>query len=409
MKNKTLISGLIACGAIFLLLSPALALEVAPEETPEGIEASVENEDSESPDELIAVEEESSEELTQHLTTYFEGGQSIVLKDHYLSDVIVAGQSVTISPDAIIEGDLIVGAQSINIYGTINGDIRAGGSSINLIGATVTRNASLFGAQITTDEDTVINGDLTAYGGMVATEGTLNGNMWAGAGDITLNNTVLGTVYVDESGPVKLGEDANIAGDLNYKSSETATIDTEAVISGATTYTPAETAVTELTDTKPFLTASQVIWEFVKLLGLLLVGVILIYLFPKKFEETTQAMFDNPGKSFLRGLAWVILTPLVLGLLMLTIIGIPFSIIGFILYGLALYLATLAIGLALGQKIMPKATNLFWPLILGTTLFYIAKLVPYAGGILGFLGILWAVGAFSMACHCCKKSKKSKK
>ncbi len=373
--NKKLLTSLIACGAIFLLFTPVLAIQEAPtEQAPVTIENEEEidldtGEEIDQEVNLVITEEDPYADMTHHYGTYFSADENIVLNDYYHSDVIVAGQSITLSSDTVIEGDLIVAGQNLTIQGDIRGDLRAAGSQINLINNFVAGTATLFASQINADQNTVINKDATIYAQNINFAGIINGNLWTGAEQSNINEEMVqGNIYYPEESAPKI----NLESD-------------------------------------PLITISSVIWAIFKLIGLLLIGLVIIYLFPKKCQDTVKTMFDQPGKSLLKGLLWVLITPIVLALIMVTIIGIPFSIIGFVLYGLAIYLSTLLVGLALGDRMIPKSKSLLWPLALGTTVFYLATLVPYAGGALSFLGTLWAIGAFSLNCKCNKKSKKVKK
>jgi len=376
--NKLLFSLLI----LFFSFSPALAIQTAPTTA--------------TPDEPAVITPTAKTKPINYIGTYYHANQNIVLSGNYSSDVIIAGQNITVPSEVVIDGDLIAAGQFINISGTINGDVRVAGSTISFQQATIGQNVTVFANEIYTDINSSFGQDFTAYAATISLSGSINNDLRAGAGFINLNNSIGGKVYLDKTGQITLNPGAQIAGDFEYTANQTL-INNGGVITGQTLYHNAQTDNPASDFLKNFFSGMHLFWGIIKLFGLLLIGILLIYLFPNKFAATESALFTQPGQSLLAGLIIILVTPLVCILLMFTLIGLPLGIIGLLIYILALYLSPLVIGLALGKKILPNSKNLFWPLLLGVTLFYIAKAVPFAGGLLGFIGALWVIGGYYLS------------
>lgn len=308
-------------------------------------------------DEETAQESEDIEttdsSLNDYSGIYLRAEETIRLDGHYQSDVYVAAQNISISDRTIIEGDLIAGASTITVQGTVKGDVRLGAGVINLEKATIEKSATLFAGDIFIDENSTIKKDTLAFTQTLTHNGTIEGNLNYGA-------------------PKTLGEEST------------------GTIVGNTIFYDDDTKQEK---DQSWFAFFNLLWFMIQIFGLLIVGIVLIYLFKDKLLDISETMFKEANRSLIYGLLFAFATPLMVILLLFTVIGLPLALITTVFYVLFWYLSTILVGVALGQKILANQKDPFWPMVLGTFVFAVLKAIPIIGGFIGFAGGLWAVGA----------------
>ncbi|MBU0732095.1 hypothetical protein KKC88_04405 [Patescibacteria group bacterium] len=340
-------------------------------------------------------------------TTTFKTGETVNVTGTYDNDVIVAGNNITI--DAVVDGDVLAMGGTVTIRGRVEGNIRVMGGTVNIEGE-VAKNATVSGGWINVANTAKIGKDAMFWGGTVNIDGEITGSLFGGAGTVTLDGIIGGNVDV-EVGSLNVGSKANVTGDLKYNAGQDASISSSATINGETIKVDPATATDDADTVKKDDSnlSKQIGWKLVWWVSNLLLGLLLIYAFPKCVKGTGKAMFAKAGHSFLWGLLVLFVTPIVLLILMVTVIGIPISIIGFIAYGIGIYLASIVLGIALGNKILPKMENPILPMVIGVTIIYILGLIPFLGGLVGFVAALWVLGAWMVYIKQKKEAQKEMK
>jgi hypothetical protein len=108
---------------------------------------------------------------------------------------------------------------------------------------------------------------------------------------------------------------------------------------------------------------------------------------------------DKPPESAAIGFLIIIGVPILLILLMITIIGIPFSILGFMLFAFIVWVASIYGKFSIGTWLLSKVdkTNKWAALILGLLVGVILGFVPIIGDIINFVILLLGLGAITYA------------
>jgi len=139
--------------------------------------------------------------------------------------------------------------------------------------------------------------------------------------------------------------------------------------------------------------AVSVIWKTIlQIFMLLFVSLIVISLWPRATKDLLEKAEQQPVKIALKGLLLLIAMPIAAFILIFTVVGLPLALIIFIIWGLLLYLAKAVIGYWLGRKILPRAKNNIWPLIVGVSVLLIAIKLPLIGWLLGAAATWWGTG-----------------
>ena len=206
---------------------------------------------------------------------------------------------------------------------------------------------------------------------------------------------------------VTIGDNANqsleilpsviIAGNLNYRSNKEIVIPEGATINGQTNFTlrnfdQQKKIAKDWQNTAWWL--SKVFYFF----SLLVVGLVIMTLTKKKTWQIVNIMNSSLGKSLLIGLLLLIITPFMVGILMLTVIGIPLALIILAAYLFSFYLFGVWTSLYLGRMLTTKLfkwknSSSHLQLLIGTLAFVIIVSIPFIGGLLYFLFMLWTWGA----------------
>lgn len=329
------------------------------------------------------------------------GQQLIIAKDQVINDdLYFAGNSIIV--DGIINGDLIAAGADIKVSGTINGgliaaagtviingnvtnDIRVAGGTVE-IGGNVGDNALVFAGNLISGKDASIGRDLTIGAGNAVIDGTVKGNINGGGGNVELTGTTKGNVTLKLDDDFKLSPGARIDGNLEYTSPKQAEI--SGIVTGKTTYMEKPVKEKE--------TESRITDEILGYLWLLLVGILFFVLAPQVSQKISDNISVNPLKNLLWGILFLIVTPILAIILLITVIGIPLSLILVAVYIVEIYISRIFVGYWIGQYILKKLNRetgyKVLVLALGLLAVFIGINLPILGTFIHFVIIILGLG-----------------
>ena len=332
---------------------------------------------------------------------FIQAGGTIDFRGQAQKDVIVTGGTITIAGP--VKGDVIAAGGTVRITGKVDGNVRAAGGTIE-INSKIDKNVIVFGGTIIIGQEAEIGWSVLAFGGIIEIRGKVNGDITGGAGSVILANEVGGNVNLSlssEEGQLILHPKTYIKGNLTYSASQEAETKEGAQIIGETIHesiVPSAALFKSISSSKTSLKALYFLGKIVSLLSLLVVGLLITLLVRKKSKKIVERMLNKPWTNLGWGLIYLIVTPVVLFLISITVIGIPLALIVSALYFIVLYIAKIFIGIALGQKVLgwwnkKQEASLVWSMVLGVILFSVLVSLPFVGWTIQFLGICWALGA----------------
>jgi hypothetical protein len=135
---------------------------------------------------------------------------------------------------------------------------------------------------------------------------------------------------------------------------------------------------------------------------MLLVGIVIILVAPRKSAETAMAIRRKPLLSLGWGALLFFVGPVAILISKLTIIGIPVGLLGILVYGLLLFVSQLVVGLFIGQWIFEKLNiqettgSLVGALATGFLLLSAVRLIPVFGFIVWVIATLFGIGAIGV-------------
>ena len=321
-------------------------------------------------------------------------GQTVTIHGTVNGDVIAAGQSVTI--DGTVTGDVMAVGGSIGVYGPVGGAARLAGQTVE-IAAPIEHDLLAGAATLNIGPRAAIGRDLLAGGSSLVIGGPVARSVRAGAESLLLGSTVGGDVLA-QVGTLRLTSDASIEGSLSYGSTQDAIIDPGARIGGMVTRleTPAAPA-----EPSPAARFGELALSWVRtLVGLSILGLALVLLFPGYMLRSTEMLVASPWASLGLGGGLMVGVPMA----SLLVFGVGLLIggwwLGPALLALSLMMLPVScaiIGLFLGRLIMLRAGRpgvaSGWSLVLGLAVLGVVSLVPVAGGIAILAALMFGLGA----------------
>ncbi|MDP3970708.1 MAG: hypothetical protein Q8P90_03335 [bacterium] len=326
---------------------------------------------------------------------YFVASETIDVTGHFKSDVIVIGNNVTIN--GIVDGDLMAVGANVTINAPVDGDLRVGGNNV-IINEDINRSLTVAAGKVTLKKGAVISRDAIIQAGDLTLNGVINGKLSGSIGNATINGTIGNDVYFQSVNNLIINETAKISGDVLYSSANHATIDPAAHINGTESYSP---PLVEPKEQKSRFTVWFFLRKIISLLGYIMLGVVVLVVLKEKSLAVKKLMLSKAGICFAWGFGYVVIVPLIIAMLLFSLIGIPLSILGVLIFGTTVFLAKIYVGLAIGKIILPKQKNIYLSMVVGITIFYLITTIlgsipfPYnfIGTFVNALGIIWATGA----------------
>jgi hypothetical protein len=341
-----------------------------------------------------------------------EVGEAVLIQDPVAEDVYAAGGTVDVL--APVEGDVLVAGGRVTVSQSVTGDVMAAGGAVN-VRAVIGDDARLAGGDIRLsgsvgDDAIAVGGNVTLTpsgsvkgrawfsGGRIDVAGAIGRELKARGGRIVLSGQVRGDVEL-RGGSIRILDGAIIDGDLIYRSPREAEIASGAKIRGTVRYEPVEQRVTGIV-------AVVVGVGIVVLLSLVVTGSAMFLMFPCFIGTAVTTIRAEPWKCLGLGLAVFAATPVVIGMLFVTVIGwLPALVIG------ALYLILLLSGFLtatlyagdLGWRRLKGSeasrAGLLWSFVVALIVITLLSLVPLVGALLLFVLMLLGTGVLTLGLY----------
>ena len=328
-----------------------------------------------------------------------------------VDDTLLASGNI-VRVEGVVNGDVLAFGGTVEIRGTVKGDLVSFAKRIVVSG---TVEGNIYNCSNSLDLDGQLGHNL--YGLMqslrVSDTGRVGEGIVVGGGDISLEGEVTRSVTVyagtaDVSGSI--GRELTMAGD-NLTVTNTARIGGNLsarvrhvknvhIADGATITGSREIHVRERENrfTHPIFYFFAAVW----LAAAMLVGWLILILFPGFFQNSAHAV-GSGWRSFVLGIAVLAAVPLAIIVLAITLVGLPASIMLFMAYLTAIYLAKIWVGAFLGRMLLKPvgATRSDWMLglLLGLLILTVVRYIPYVGGLVHFGVVCLGLGAFVWQLH----------
>ncbi len=281
----------------------------------------------------------------------FAGGNTVNVNAP-VDSAVIAGGNVNI--DAPIKGDLIVAGGEVDLNSNVGGKIVAAGGTINLRGD-VARNVVMAGGQVRILSTSDIGRDAAISGGDVYNAGNITGTLWVNAGNF---------------------ENTGTAGDVKFQQWQ----EDEAYEEKA----------------EAFISTFSILM----ILGFLIVGLIILRLFPRSVLAVDREIRESPPVKALLGLGLIVASMILIIISMISVVGLPLGFLLLTLFVAALMLANLFVSFSLGRWIVSALNQTLGDLpafVLGYVVLSVLFLAPFVGSIIELISIGLGFGAMVYA------------
>lgn len=258
-------------------------------------------------------------------------------------DMLALGSSVTINGE--VKEDLHVAGGSVQVHGPIGGDVRILGGEVT-IADTVAGDVVVVGGMLTLMPTAMVEGDVFFFGGRAEVEGAIAGSVYGSAEHFKINAAVSKNVDVTSTMSLELGERANVAGNVSYKSPVDLTRNQSAVVTGEVVHN-AEAQPDRHTVARALM---------VPFLILLFTTLALYLVFHKELTAIVETTFSSYASNAFIGVGVFVLGPIFSVILLATVLG---SVVG-----LMCLLAVLVLCMA-GAASAPIFAGALWAKLFG--------------------------------------------
>ncbi len=315
-----------------------------------------------------------------------------------------------------INGDAHLVARSIVVSGTINGDLLAAGGTVEITGSVahdarllagdmilrgkVGRNLSVMGRTLDLTGGATVDGGAMAVGLSLQVGAPIARNLTVAGRTVVLNGPVGGSVNAATQS-LELAPGARIAGHLSYLGDHPPNIHDPHSVAGPVTRRSFPTL------RWPWPDDVFEVWPWVRIgllalsaLSSLILGLLLIALFPHATDRTTLHLLTRPLGAAGIGLLLCVLGPFALLLLALTLIGLPIAMVLGASGLVVVYLARLFAMIATGHIVLAslgRDTSARTAFLIGWLLYYALRLVPFLGEAVALVATVIGTGAILRA------------
>jgi hypothetical protein len=334
---------------------------------------------------------------------FWVGAETVNINGSILGDLIAGSREISVS--GAIDQDVFAMGQRLKIDGSIGDDVTGLFSEISVKGRVeggirvvakvvfieghIVGDVFALASEVIIAENAVVNGELHLTTSSLWINGLVNGKVVANVDDASITGTVKNDVRISVGKKLDLFESAIIEGTLTYKADKELDNIKQDIAQGGVVY--------EQSKTKLWFSSLRVTILLWALVAALIVGMILIGVWRKGFEDTTSMILQEPLKSFASGFVFVILVPIVAVTSMIILVTIPGALIVLTLYAIILYLAKIFAGNMLGHFIFNSTgrddASPLAKMTLGVVIVYVLINIPYFGDLLALGFVIIGAGA----------------
>jgi hypothetical protein len=324
---------------------------------------------------------------------FYASGSVIEISGVCKKDVYLAGTQILI--DGIIEGDLICLAGSLQITGTINGSLR-GVVGQTLIAGEIKKNVTLASAAFTSTQDSSFDSNVFLAASTVDMRGKFLKDLFLGASNLRFNGNILNNIHA-YTGYIKINSNAHVGGYLEFSSPHPIDIQEGAKIDGDLIEKKGPSKIySKSVLFNNLILGSKLAAVLMNLMFTMLIGVLLIKIWPNVFVRSLGNLKRHLFKSFIQGTIFIFAVPLIGLILLITILGIPIAVTLIAFSVLGLYTAKIHVLFYLADVAKHKFMR-SWGLIslysLMCIFYFTLQLIPYLNTGLSWIFTLMGLGA----------------
>jgi len=306
----------------------------------------------------------------------------VLMLSHAQAVEMLAGGNISL--DSPIDDDVFAAGDSLTINAPVESVVFAGGELV--VNAPISGDILAAGGRITVNA--AVDGKIVAAGGEIEMNGTAK-NLVAAGGEITIHPTAVITRDAVISGQ-RVSNAGTVSRNLTVRAEEFEHTGS----AGRVDY--------HKTEGLEGLRAVAIIFRALMIVGFLILGIVLLKLFPAQFFSVEAEVRNSPLRNTAVGFALIIVSTVVIFVLAITVVGFPLAAVMGMLFIIALMLSSIFVSFALGRtlsdalKVKPNDLLVF---IIGFVVLALLVHIPVAGMFIGFVALSLGFGAILYAVH----------
>ncbi len=285
-----------------------------------------------------------------------------------------ATNSPTLTLSGLFKTDLWGFGETVEMTGCVSNNARLAASKTISLTNHVGRNLMAFAPTISLGENSTVMGSALLAGQDVILNGTIKKTTRVYATKVTLTGKFEDDIHVTAS-EITVMPGTRIKGNLYYQMDGDLVLDDAVLLDGKIIKQDAPIPT-------PTPHSSTLMFQISLLCGAIMVGMAFVSLMPGITALSVHKLTESAWRCLLFGFITFVLIPLVSAFLLLTIAGIPLSIILMLSYVILIYVSKIIVGLFIGHLVIRKRSpvppNLLFPVMaLGLLLLYAATNLPF--------------------------------
>ncbi len=324
-------------------------------------------------------------------------GNRIVIDGNVDGDVYAFGQDIEVNGH--ITGDLLTGAQTIRINGTIDGNVRGFVNTVTVPG-TVGRNLMAWAQVVNVDSKGKIGRGVTSFCQTLGVDGLVNGDVLSFNQSTRIAGTIGGSMQT-KGELLTIKSTAHIGGPVKFEGEKEPRVESGATLTaGPVSYRKHQPE--SHMESKGGYLFFRLLWTC----SFILYGMVLILLMPK-FAGDCVGSAENAGASIGIGLLILFSTPIAAALACITFVGLPLGILTLALWLVLLFSAQIVFGSALGRWILGPTEDTWGRVgrmalgmaILGVIVPIVHETQHWVEFFFKLAIMIWGMGAISLAIY----------
>ncbi len=326
---------------------------------------------------------------------YVKVASDITVDGNINGETYLVGKNIIINGD--ITGDLIAIGANIDINGSVSENARLLGGKI-YVSAPIGKNLLVVAGQTDIARKTIIGGNLVLINGQGQIFGQTTGQTKIYSGKIFYNGKAGKDTEIFSSN-LSIGKDAFFSENLTFHASREIKNPAKQ-IHGNFEFIKQDEFFTPLSlyhQNYNFFSKVKSFSMFAGFFSYLVFGLILAFLFPKIFTNIDRFLNDKPLASFIFGLFFYAMFPLIFVLLLITLIGIPMALLSIFCVLILGFVSHIVLALFIGGKILKDEESKFLPLVVGLSIIQLMLFIPFFGMIFRIIIVLLGTGAILLS------------
>ena len=322
-------------------------------------------------------------------------GTNITINGTIHGDLIAAGSNISV--DGNVSGDVIAAGNSVVIRGQVGGSVRAAGNTV-VVDGKIANDLVVGGNELTIQGNGRVGRDVVVGATNATISGQIGRDLQAGGANVKIDSSVGGNVTANVE-RLQITDRGTVGGSLKYTSKNEAQIANAASVKGSVERQTPDNGRAPL-----FSGTAALVVEWLKgLIGLLILGILVVFFFPGFSRRAGEVLVHSP---------WLTLAVGALALIGLPILSIVFFAVGYLIGGwwigfvvLALFVVVLALSIPVAAvgvggallRVARRPVPVWLALFIGLVALLLVALIPILGGIVIFFALLFGMGATTIA------------